>query len=143
MRQRTKGLIAIVAFLTLWFGLSAFVVKCHAEDVFEFKDWYGVYTPEIGKQLVGFSHSDDSQISIYVDEQLIVTIKVYGKADPVSDVEVWVDSGKGTTVLDYRLTHAFAKGYKAKVQYVDTNGETHREVFSLKGFSKGYKWLLK
>jgi len=148
LKFKMKGEIFVmkkIALLILCMGLLVTTVA-HAleEDVAEFKNWYGVLTDN-QKEIVTFSYTDQATLYVQVDKQRKVSIRVYHgvQPQPVSIQSIEVDEEIIPLNFDYRMTQEFARGGTAVFNCTDQEGRTIREKFSLYGFTRAYRWLIR
>lgn len=106
----------------------------------EFGDWYGVYDNG-QKTLIGFSGSDDVSLTIYVDDQYFTRLKF----SPPRRVRIATFDHKRKRGMRYDHLYGYdhwirpmKKAYRMQVWF---ENDRKYEVFSLKGFSKGIRWL--
>lgn len=126
--------------------VTVFNLKAHSleEDVAEFKNWYGVLV-ENQKEIVTFSYTDQATLYVTVDNQKNINIRLYHgiQSQPVSIKSIEVDEDLIPLNFDYRMTQKFARGGTAVFNCTDQEGGTIREKFSLYGFTRAYRWLIR
>jgi hypothetical protein len=121
----------------------------YEEEVFEFKDWYGIATyiggRQIKREIMAFSNTDMSTLIVSVGKKEIVKIEVLPRSEDLEPIEInslWVDDKPKAITFDYRTARNFVKGYEARITFTDWRRVPYSEKFSLKGFAKAYKWLI-
>jgi hypothetical protein len=117
------------------------------EDVYEFGDWYGVAycldNKTINKEIVVFSHSNDASLTLSASDKEVVISAGLQDVRTDRDVLIFIDEGEAIEALDSRLIRGFKKGRTAEIHFTDTNNRQRKELFSLDGFTKAYRWLSK
>lgn len=136
---------SIVVFIVVLLAITVTVSRhCRAmdEDVYEFSDWYGVVSvneDQIDRRIVAFSYTDEEVLSVFADGE----IKFDSNYGIVSEISVIIDDEPMIKLKsDPKVIRLFKKYRTAAFYYVDGAGSQHFAEFSLKGFSRAYRWLL-
>ena len=139
--MKVLSTILILAFATFVQGA---VIE---EDVCEFGEWYGVVCKVdhkiVKKEIVVFSHSNMASLVVSISQsgpEFTVSAGIQNMK-PDAEIIVFIDDQAGVQYLDQRLLVGFKRGKTTEIHFVDSANRQHKELFSLKGFSKAYRWL--
>jgi hypothetical protein len=130
-------------YFILFFALLICVPTVQSQDLeeLEFGEWFGVYDEAGDKNLVGFSGSDDVTLTIYVDKQLITRLQF----NPEKKVRLATFDGKKIRGMNFNSLYGYDHWIRRMIKhyrmYIWFENDQDYEVFSLKGFSKGIRWL--
>ena len=126
--------------------------KMADEVVIEFQDWYGIGLEIkgkiISKQITVFSHAGGASMVLYLDSNnrpvIEITAGLY-EANTRLPIISFIDNDTGIEGLVDRakLIKGFRKGKFVEIHFTDTSGRSRTETFTLKGFSRAYRWLTK
>ena len=127
-------------YFILFFALLICVPAAHSQEI-EFGEWFGVYDDNGNKNLVGFSDTDDVTLTIYVDKQLITRLQF----NPGRSVRLATFDGKRIRGMNFNSLYGYDHWIRRMIKHYNLRiwfeKDKNCEVFSLKGFSKGVRWL--
>jgi hypothetical protein len=138
-------IFALFVFLFLFFISTS---KAETEIITQFTDWYGIIQPDGRKEIMTFAKSGNAGLRIYVDKQLITIVEPYHRNDKLNPFKLHIDGKEIPSYFDYRTVRPFSRGYKATIWFKFYTFDvpeknTHKEEFSLRGFTKATRWLMK
>jgi hypothetical protein len=132
-----------VKYFILFFSLIFLYVPVVQADEFKFGDgvWNGYFDKKGNKNLVGHSKSGNVALSIYVDEQLITRLQF----EPTRPIRVAKFDHKQFRGMNFQSLYGYDHWIRRMIKHYNMQvwfkGDKNPEVFSLKGFSKGIRWL--
>ena len=148
------AILFVIGLALILIGIFAAPGKANAttiaEEVYEFGEWYGIVIyangKAVGREITVFSHSNDASLSLKLGkkEELLIEISAgWQSAKTDREIVIFIDDGEGITEVNKKLVRGFKKGYVAEIHFTDSKNVQRKELFSLRGFSRAYRWLTK